>query len=92
MKKFVLYALFELMMVNCIAFLAVGAYLGGYALFGKVADGHAYLGGRGHFAEVSGDLFLYSLWHGRSVFITLPLAIVFLKMAIRVSRKQTATA
>ena len=28
MKKFVLYALFELMMVNCIAFLAVGAYLG----------------------------------------------------------------
>jgi hypothetical protein len=92
MKKFALYALFELMMVNCIAFLAVGAYLGGYALYGKVVDGHAYLGGRGHFAEVSGDVFLYSLWHGRSVFITLPLAIVFLKMAIRVSRKQAATA
>ena len=92
MRKFVLFALFELMIVNCIAFLATGAYLGGYALFGRIADGHAYLGSRGHLTEVSGDVFLYSLWHGRSVFITLPLAIVFLKMAIRVSRKQAATA
>ena len=86
MKKFVLYALFELMMVNCIAFFALGAYLGGYALLGKVADDHWYLGRRGHFPEVSSDVFLYSLWHGRSVFITLPLAIVFLIMAIRVGR------
>jgi hypothetical protein len=90
MRKFVLFALFELMMVNCIAFFAIGAYLGGYALLGKISDGHAYLGSRGHLTEVGGDVFLYSLWHGRSVFITLPLAIVFLVMWTRVARKQPA--
>jgi hypothetical protein len=90
MRKFVLFALFELMIVNCIAFLAAGAYLGGYALFGRIADGHAYLGSRGHFTEVSGDVFLYSLWHGRSALITLPLAIAFFVMWTRAGRKQPA--
>ena len=90
MRKFVLFALFELTMVNCGAFLAIGAYLGGYALLGEIVDGHAYLGSRGHITEVGGDVFLYSLWHGRSALITLPLAIVFLVMWTRTDRNQPA--
>ena len=62
--------------VNFLVFLAVALYLGGDALNGKEEHGRYFLGSHGHYTEASALVFQYSKVHGRSVEITIPLAIL----------------
>ena len=55
---------------NFLMFWIGAVLLGGDALNGKVENGHYFLGSHGRFTEVSFDVFTYSQWHTRSVFVT----------------------
>lgn len=82
--QFILKAIFVLCLTNFLVFWIVGFFLGGGALNGKIEGGRYYLGDRAdhtsreinRFTEVSQTVFAYSLWHGRSLFITHPLLIL----------------
>lgn len=61
--------------LNFFAFFAVSMSIGGDALNGRVVNGHYYLG-PGKLKEVSPALFAYSRWHGISLFVTFPPAML----------------
>ena len=61
---------------NLLAFLVIGTVIGGMAFDGKRTATGFYLGSGADFLEVSELTYLYSLWHGISVVVTLPIAIV----------------
>ena len=62
--------------LNFVAAFAIDVLIGGDAANGKIGNGRYFLSNHGVFTEVSRAIFEYSLWHWRSVFVTLPLAIV----------------
>jgi hypothetical protein len=78
MKKIVLLTMVLLLALNFATFLIGATYLGGDAFNGKYENGHYYLGSHGRFIETSGDIFRYSQWHIRSLFITMPLLLLFI--------------
>jgi hypothetical protein len=69
-------AIFYVGIANFLVFWVVAGMIGGDALSGKVEGGRYYLSSHGRLTEVSAELYTYSLWHTRSIFITHPLAIL----------------
>lgn len=65
-----------LALVNFGSFIIVSLVLGGDALNGTARDGHYYLDQKGTYTEVSRGVFVYSVIHALSLFVTHPLAIV----------------
>jgi len=61
---------------NFFAFWVIAVAIGGDAINGHEAGGHYFLAAHGGVTEVSRELFTYSLWHARSVFVTQPLAML----------------
>ena len=61
---------------NFLVFVFVAMYLGGNALCGRTIAGHYFVCEHGHWTEVSRAAFVYSEWHGLSIFITHPLVLV----------------
>jgi hypothetical protein len=61
--------------VNFASFCIIAFLNGGDALNGKEEVGKYFLGGRGHYTEVSKAFFQYSAIHSYSVFVTHSLAI-----------------
>ena len=62
--------------LNFLAFFVISISVGGDALNGRVVNGHYYLYGHGKLNEVSPALFAYSRWHGISLVVTLPPAML----------------
>ena len=60
--------------LNFISFVIVASLLGGDALNGHVTNGHYFLDSHGRLTEVSAQVFNYSAWHARSIFVTHALA------------------
>jgi hypothetical protein len=65
-----------LCLLNFGAFMIIGESLGGDAANGKVIDGHCFLGNHGRFTEVSYEVYRYSMWHARSLWLTHPLMLI----------------
>lgn len=63
-------------LTNFIVFTVIALYLGGTAMNGRISEGHFYLGQYGHYLEVSRHVFIYSQWHGYSVFVTFVLSFI----------------
>lgn len=61
--------------LNFFAFFVISMSIGGDALNGRVVNGHYYLG-PGKLKEVSPALFAYSRWHGISLAVTFPPAML----------------
>lgn len=59
--------------VNFITFFFISLIIGGSAPIGKIDGEHYYVGDHGHFREVPFIIYLYSLIHTYSLFITHPL-------------------
>jgi hypothetical protein len=68
--------LFWLGIANLCLFVGVALVLGGDAINGTSRDGHYFLMEHGHYTEVSRPVFIYSVVHTFSLFITSPLALV----------------
>ncbi len=62
--------------IKFVAFIIVHIIIGGSAPNGKVVDGHYFIGDHGYYKEVPYALYVYSLIHTYSLFITHPLAII----------------
>jgi hypothetical protein len=84
----VLRAIFVLCILNFMAFAAVASFIGGDAVSGYSRDGRYFLKSHGTVTEVSPDVFRYSTWHGRSVWVTHPLA--FLCVGLIYLRRRSA--
>jgi len=65
-------------LVNFFSFILLSLHLGGDALQGHQTAGHYFLALHSHspVTEVSRTVFEYSLWHVRSLFVSIPLAIL----------------
>jgi hypothetical protein len=74
---------------NFLIFILGALYLGGYALCGCSTDGHYFVSARGQLNEVSHAAFVYSLWHGRSVLLTHPVALICAWIAHRMRQNPT---
>jgi hypothetical protein len=61
-------------LANFAAFMLLDAYFGGSALNGKIDGDQFFLGDHGRYVAVSRAIYEFSLHHGRSLFITHPLA------------------
>jgi hypothetical protein len=68
--------LFPLGLLNFLTFFCVAAANGGDAINGKIVDGKYFLGNHGQFTETSQAFYTYSLWHVRSLFLTVPLTFI----------------
>jgi len=69
-------AIWALGILNFIVFIIVASLIGGDAGNGKIVGGHFYLASHGKLTEVSEAVFTYSLWHVRSLFVTVPLSMI----------------
>ena len=69
-------AIWALGLLNFIVFVIVSSLIGGDAGNGKIVGGHFYLASHGKLTEVSETVFTYSLWHGRSIFVAIPLSMI----------------
>jgi hypothetical protein len=69
-------ALLALCSLNFMTFMIGIQVLGGDALNGYAKNGHFYLKNHAQITEVSESVYNYSLWHGRSIFLTHPLAML----------------
>jgi hypothetical protein len=69
-RAFQAFAVFAV--VNFIAYVVVSQLIGGEAWSGKEVDGRYFLSSHGQLTEVSQALYIYSLWHTISVFVTWP--------------------
>jgi hypothetical protein len=67
-------ALAAIAIVNFVAFIVIGVYLGGYAR-GHVSGMPYYLQWYGHATEVSRTMFQYSKWHSYAMLTTHAVAI-----------------
>jgi len=56
------------------------------ALNGMVHGGHFYLGHKSNFTLVPRNLYLASLWNGRSQMVSWPLGMVFISMHVFMNR------
>ena len=70
------YALVVLGVVNFCAYCIVGMMLGGDAFNGHQESGHYFLSSHGTLTEVPHAVYLYSLIHTFTVFVTHPLAML----------------
>jgi hypothetical protein len=77
--------------INFFAFFIMALVIGGDAMNGKVENGHYLVASHGRLTEVSPDIFTYSLWHARIVFVTLPLAMIAGAWVGLLRRRQRAT-
>lgn len=66
----VLLAVAVICFANVVAFFVVGDILGGAAGNGKIEGGRHFIGDHGRYTAVSEAVYTYSLWHGRSIFLT----------------------
>ena len=69
-------ALFSIAGINFVTFISIHIIIGGSAPNGKVVNGHYFVGDHGHYNEVPYVIYVYSLIHAYSLFITHPLAII----------------
>lgn len=86
-------AILILCILNFVAFGVGAMVLGGSAANGIVRDGRYFLSEHGKETEVSKEVWTYSLWHSRSLFVTHPLAfILFMILGTKwdAKRKQKA--
>src|SRR6187551_801673 len=65
-------AMFWLAIVNFVLFVAIAVWLGGDAINGTTRDGRYYLMQHGIYSEVSRPVFIYSIIHTLSLFLTHP--------------------
>jgi hypothetical protein len=65
-----------LAVLNFALFVTISEVIGGSAGNGFVSSGHYFLADHGRKTEVSEAVFNYSLWHGRSVFVTHALGMI----------------
>ncbi len=75
-RQRVLRAIFYACVANFLVFWIVAVFIGGDALSGGVRNGRYFLSSHGHLTEVSHGVFVYSLCHILSVFITHPLGFI----------------
>ena len=80
--------LFWTAILNFVIFVALAMVLGGDAINGTSRNGHYYLMQHGVYTEVSRPVFLYSEIHTLSLFVTHPLGILVLLIAVLRARKQ----
>jgi hypothetical protein len=80
--------LFWIAIVDFVVFVAVAMVLGGDAMNGPSLNGDYYLMQHGVYTEVSGPAFLYSKVHTLSLFVTHPIGMVVLLIAVLRARKQ----
>jgi len=73
LQRRMLCAILALCVLNFLAFYVVAILLGGDAVNGYAEGGRYFLRSHGKTTEVSRDVFEYSLWHVRSLFLTHPL-------------------
>ena len=52
--------------LNVLVYMIMGFVLGGWALSGRIVDGHYYLGSKNWYTPVNQTVYTYSLWHGYS--------------------------
>ena len=76
--------------VNFVAFLAIGAYLGGYAR-GHIAGAPYFLKWYGHPTEVSAGIYRYSRWHEYAMLSTHAIAFISWTVTRRGRRKRKDT-
>ena len=76
--------------VNFVAFLAIGAYLGGYAR-GHVAGAPYFLMWYGHPTEVPAGIYRYSRWHEYAMLSTHAIAFISWTVTRRGRRKRKDT-
>ena len=62
--------------LNFFSFVLIAGLLGGDALNGQGQAGHYFLGNHGKLTEVTRSIFVYSMIHARSLFVTHPLGII----------------
>ncbi len=74
--------------LNFVSFAVISTIIGGDAIHGKVEGGRYYIGGHGHFAEVSPSVFKYSTFHTEWFLVTLPLVWVGGSILERQKRKE----
>ena len=79
--------LFILAVINLLAYIVVGAFLGGIAVQNPSNDGNLYLAQGESLTAVSSTTYLYSQYHQLSVLITLPVALL---LSFAVSRKRSS--
>jgi hypothetical protein len=77
---------------NFLACCVIGGFLGGFAYQGKIERSHYFLGdsARSHptyFNEVTPEIYMYSLWHGRVIAAHTVLTLILL---IRFQRRASA--
>jgi hypothetical protein len=65
--------IFAIAFVNFFTCMIISLIIGGSAQLGKIDGEHYYVGDHGHFREVPFIIYLYSLIHTYSLFITHPL-------------------
>jgi hypothetical protein len=70
------YTLMAIGVLNFASFMIVSTALGGDAPHGKIEGDKYYLGGHGHYTEVSHSTFEYSAIHSEWFLVTLPLVFV----------------
>ena len=63
-------------MLNFFSFILIAGLLGGDAPSGQSQAGHYFLGSHGKLTEVTRYVFVYSMVHARSLFVTHPLGII----------------
>jgi len=68
--KKIVFPLLTVALVNFFLFAAVATYVGGDVINGKSNNGHYYLSSHGKMTEVSRALYIYSVIHATSVFVT----------------------
>ncbi len=83
--KFALRVVAVLGILNFVAFFIVSSLLGGDAMNGKVEAGRYFVSSHGRLTEVTADVFTFSLWHVRSLFVTHPLAMLAWVLSSRMS-------
>ena len=71
--KILAYTVMAIGVLNFLSFAIISTYLGGDAQHGKIEDGKYYVGGHGHYSEVSHATFEYSTIHAEWFVVTLPL-------------------
>ena len=75
-------------MINFAAFYVVALCIGGDAVGGKVEDGKYYVSSHGKYTEVSESVYRYSRLHTYSVWVTHPIGMLAIIVAIYVENRE----
>jgi hypothetical protein len=76
LSRIILKILFFGSIANFVVFLLAAQAIGGDAISAQVIDGRYYFHLHGKVTEVSESVYIYSLWHVRSLFLTFPLGML----------------